>query len=105
MDKKEYQQVIEACRALATVDAIQRKLTKVHSSTDDPKLRALLAPAIQNLETTYRAAVSRKIASQKVTVNLSVPPFKALADYCASCIASIKPQWQILAEQHGWAPK
>jgi hypothetical protein len=105
MDKKDYQQTLDAMRALATIDAIHRKLVKLSIATEDDQLKALLAPAIENLANTYRAAVSRKIAGQKVTTNEGMSPYRGLSIYCTDCLASTKPQWQILAERHGWAPQ
>ena len=36
---------------------------------------------------------------------LKVEPFKSVVEYCQKCIGSTKPQWQIIAEHHGWGPK
>ena len=36
---------------------------------------------------------------------LSNYPFNAVAQYCVETIRSKKPQWQIIAERHGWGPK
>jgi hypothetical protein len=99
----EYSKVIEACTSLATIASIQNKLNKIFISTDDSTLHSFQKPVLDNLVQAQRTAASRKISGQKVQCNLSQPPFKALADYCKVCVLSKKPQWQIIAEQHGWS--
>ena len=31
-------------------------------------------------------------------------PYKSLHYYCARCVQEAKPQWQVIAEKHGWVP-
>ena len=105
MNKKEYQKIIQTMTELATLDAKQRKLNKILSITEDTQLKKFPIASITTLENAYVAAVSRKAGNDKThRVNTAVSPYKELYSYCESCLASIEPQWQILAKQHGWKP-
>jgi hypothetical protein len=101
----EYNKVIEACTSLATIASIQNKLNRIYISTEDNQLQSLLKPALVNLVTVQREAVSRKVSSHKSQCNLGNSPFKELAIYCKKTLASSKPQWQVLAERNGWVKK
>ena len=41
----------------------------------------------------------------RITDNGVAASYQPLVAYCQQCLAIIKPQWQIIAEQHGWGPK
>jgi hypothetical protein len=81
MKKTEYQQVIEACSSLATIDSMQRKLNKIHSTTEDSRLKALLGVAIAKLNAAYQAAVSQKSAGK-----IRNCQFRGFAIQGAACI-------------------
>ncbi len=101
---KEYRQVIEACTSIAPLTQVQNKLNKVFVATEDPSLKKLLAPVLAKLNEAFRN--SSGAASRKIKPNLLVEPYKSLHYYCAYCVQQAKPQWQIIAEKHGWvAPK
>lgn len=101
-DKKEYQAVLTALLDQSTVTALINKLNKVVVATEDMTLRKGLWQVLQVLN---QAATLQTKKSSVGAVRLDDPRYKPLADYCQISINSIKPQWQVIAEQHGWGPK
>lgn len=100
----EYLQVIEACTSISSLTQYQNKLNKILFATEDPLLNKLLAPVVGNLNDAFKKVTSSAVASKKTQLNVNVEPYKPLLYYCARCMKA-KPQWQIIAEQHGWGPK
>jgi len=96
-DKKDYVETVEALTTLATMTSIRNKLNKVRARTEDQRLATLLDTAIRLLDT----------SSLRVpyTLKLTRPQYGDLHAYCKTVIESVKPQWQILAERHGWIPE
>lgn len=101
-DKKEYETVLAALLSHATLPNIINKLTKVWVSTENEKFKKALGTIITHLKDAARNQTKK---SQVVSINISLQPYAPLAEYCHKCIASAKPQWQIIAEQNGWGPK
>lgn len=93
-DKKDYIDTVESLTALATFISIRGKLNKVRARTEDQKLVSGLDAVIRVFD-----ASRVRIAT---TPDLTRPEFKALFQYCKETIESGKPQWQVLAERHGW---
>lgn len=105
-DGKEYQKAIEVCTTLSAWSTKQGKFTVLALATEDDVFRDLLETAKNGA---YRAHV--RLASMKPpqhTGKAIAPPgepvFANLVAYCEKQLASQKPQWQNLAERHGWAP-
>ena len=103
-DKKQYQEVLLTLKGIATIDATHRKLTRIETTTDDPKLKALLKPCLSLLEKAFVVAQIRRVHGQKSRLDLCASPYSPLAKYCDDCMSSEAPAWQIVAEQHGWKP-
>ena len=101
-DKKEYQAVVTALMGHSTLSSLINKLTKIFVVTEDPNLKKGLDQIISHFK---EAALIPKMKSQSGSVNINDPKYKPLVDYCQKCIKSFKPQWQIIAEQHGWGQK
>ena len=89
-----------------TLASIVNKLNRVLITTEDIDLNNLIQPVITRVEKALRDLPHGK-QSMKTSLRqqLKVEPFKSVAEYCQQCIGSTKPQWQIIAEQHGWGPK
>ena len=99
-DKKDYQTVQISLLGKFTVTSLINKLTKVRVTTEDKHLRHELTTI---LETLNRVARSSLNPSTIISIDPSDHRYKHVLAYCEQCIASIKPQWQILAEQNQWA--
>ncbi len=101
-DKKDYQAVLNALLDHSTLAALINKLNKVWVATEDSSLKKALGSVIGPLKL---ASLNQTKKSQVLSLNIKDPSYQPLFEYCQQCLASIKPQWQIIAEQHGWGPK
>lgn len=98
---KDYQNVLTILRGRFTVNSIYNKLTKVSVSTEDRTLRNEVEDVLKILG---RAAKGSVNLSSVVPIDLSDGRYGRIVGYCDKCLASSKPQWQILAERNGWIP-
>lgn len=100
-DKKDYQAVLQALLTASTTHkALVDKLNKVSTTTEDVKLKQALEHLVTELREETRNLSPR--ASKSFTPNIREPEVGSLVEYSKRCLASLKPQWQIIAEQHGW---
>ena len=100
-DKKDYEDTLRAMLDHSTTNTLINKLNKVFVATEDTDLRKLLAPVIR----TFKEAATLQTKQVAGAVSVNDPRYRPLVDYCRQCINSVKPQWQIIAERHGWGPK
>jgi hypothetical protein len=100
--KKTYQSIIEACTGINTAAQLHSKLNKVLVSSEDPKLKKLLFPAVKLLTEAHQHLQAGKKGSVKFSIHIDQEPYKALLLYCSECIKNSKPEWQLIAESHGW---
>jgi hypothetical protein len=105
-DKKDYQSVLGALVDYGTLASIINKLNRVLIATEDTDLKKLIEPVITRADKVLRdLPISKKSVRASLRQQLKVEPYKSVTEYCQTCIGSTKPQWQIIAEQHGWGPK
>jgi len=97
-DKKCYQATIDALMTQGTYAGIINKLNKVYVDTEDADLKKALLAIICNLKEVA------SIKNKTISLSFNGPPYKQIIDYCENCIQSMKPEWQIIAEKHGWKP-
>ncbi len=88
-DDREYRLAIDALRRPGTERARINRLSRIASRTEDKKLEFLVAAAIEAIARGYGDLPGR---------------IDRITEYCLEAIGTMKPQWQILAEQNGWAP-
>jgi hypothetical protein len=100
---KVYKQVIETCTSITTTSNFINKLNKVHVATEDQQLKNYLAQVLWHLSDSYRYLTPAEATRPRLLGTYS-EPFRSLLHYCNQCAANAKPQWQIVAEQHGWQP-
>ena len=89
-DDHEYRRAIEALRRPGSERERINRLSRIASRTEDKKLEFLAAAAIEALARGY-ADVPERI--------------DRITEYCLGAIGATKPQWQLIAEQNGWAPQ
>ena len=89
-DAREYRLAIEALRRPGSERTRINRLNRIASRTEDKKLEFLAAAAVEALARGYGDVPER--------------PHR-ITEYCVAAIGATKPQWQILAEQHGWVPR
>ena len=100
-----YEETIVVLKDLRTVASHITNLGKIMNKSEDQQLKTLLGTVITSLQ---RAHVSPKVKGKSTPgnlYNLADLGIKNLIKYCESAIGSKKPEWQILAERNGWAPK
>jgi len=105
-DKKDYESVLGTLVDYGTLASIINKFNRVHITTEDADLRKLIEPVIAGIDKVLRdLPISKKSVRASLRQQLKVEPYKSVVEYCQKCIGSKKPQWQIIAERHGWGPK
>lgn len=95
-------------------NAMQNKWLKIEMTTEDPQLkyfanalRRLYSHLLPKSSITYRNAIifeGVEIWGNRQTYPLLNQKLTQLREYLEPIIASEKPQWQIIAMQHGWTP-
>jgi hypothetical protein len=101
-NKKDYQTVLTILASHATITSYINKFAKTWATTEDSKLKNYLGTLISHLK---QAARGQTKPNQVLSLRLTEEPYKSIAVYCNACLQSEKPQWQIIAEQHGWGPR
>jgi hypothetical protein len=105
-DKKDSQFVLAALVDYGTLASIINKFNRVLITTEDADLKKLIEPVVARVDKVLRDLPHGKQSVRaSLRQQLTVEPFKSVAEYCQKCIGSTKPQWQIIAEHHGWHPK
>ncbi|MGJ7558720.1 hypothetical protein ACSFBI_32535 [Variovorax sp. RB3P1] len=100
-----YEEVITELKELRTIAAHITALGKVMNNTEDQNLKTLMGNVITSLQ---QAHANPKVKGKTTPGNLYNAQdvgIKALIAYCEKFRAAKKPEWQVLAERHGWAPK
>ena len=89
-----------------TLASIINKLNRVLIATEDTDLKTLIEPVVVRVDKVLRdLPISKKSVGASLRQQHKVEPFKSIVEYCQKCIGSTKPQWQLIAERHGWGPK
>ncbi|WMD23282.1 hypothetical protein RAS12_13200 [Achromobacter seleniivolatilans] len=103
MTKTSYSKTLEALMVSAQVRARANKFIAIYTTTEDLDLRIQLDSAIKLLSSNeYTQGVAPTSAGDRL--NLDHPQWKPLRSFCEDAIASQKPEWQVIAERHGWQP-
>lgn len=97
-----YRNVITSLTVPKTLSAHMVSLGKIADATEDPTLKKLLVALIRAIGYDH---VGTKHKSTPVTlVANTATDLRATIRYCEQALATEKPEWQILAEHHGWTP-
>jgi hypothetical protein len=75
------------------------------NKTEDQQLKTLLGSVITSLQ---RAHANPNVKGKSTPGNLynaTEPAIQQVIKYCENLIGNQKPEWQVLAERHGWGPK
>ena len=100
-----YEETIAALKDIRTVSSHITNLGKVMNKTEDQQLKTLLGNVVSSLQ---RAHANPKVKGKSTPGNLYNATdigIKQVIQYCESLIGAKKPEWQMLAERHGWGPK
>ncbi|HEY8939439.1 MAG TPA: hypothetical protein VIM59_04590 [Cellvibrio sp.] len=100
-----YEKTISELKEIRTIASHLTNLGKVMNKTEDEKLKTLVGNVITSLQ---RAHANPKVKGKSTPgslYNANDISIKRLIQYCEDYITIKKPEWQVLAERHGWAPK
>ena len=100
-----YEETIAALKDLRTAASHITGLGKVMNKAEDQKLKTLLLNVITSLQASHASPNVRGKSTPGNLYNAKIAVIKNLIEYCESVIVSKKPEWQVLAERHGWAAK
>lgn len=97
-----YDKVITSLRQVKKSSKHLSDITRIVNETEDDDLINLLTPVLTALSeyTTNAPAVEKNTPRNFI----SGKPFDAVFKYCQPYIEARKPEWQVLAERHGWTP-
>lgn len=97
-----YEKVVQAIKETNTLSWHIKNLGKLKLKTEDDILISQIEKAIKGLQFLYSHCEHK---SEPGSIDkLKRPEIKDLFDYCNNKIGFKKPEWQILAERHGWLP-
>ena len=113
-DKKDYINVLKALHFNGSFPTILTKIGAASIGSDDTVLKELA----ENLATDIRTIIGplpvpgnvrTSLLARSASKDFPLPQYAIehlakLKIYCEACIASIEPQWMILARRAGWAP-
>ncbi|KVP61936.1 hypothetical protein WJ91_03915 [Burkholderia ubonensis] len=94
---------------MRTMTAHITNLGKIQTKTEDEQLATLLGAVVNMLRQVHGNAVASKQKVKGLTTpgslyDLANAEIKQLIHYCSALIPPKKPEWQVLAERHGWTP-
>ena len=100
-----YEETISALKDLKSIAAHITSLGKIMNKTEDPQLQKLLVEVIMELQRTHIRPDFKYKSTPLNLINGKSNVIRELIDYCMNFITAKKPEWQVLAERHGWVPK
>lgn len=98
-----YQETINSLKKTQTTAQHITGLGKILTSTEDPQLKQLVHTVYSLMQ---RAHLSAKTGKSTPGHYYGSPDnaIRELIAYCESYIQAGKPEWQVMAEKHGWTP-
>lgn len=100
-----YEEVIAALKDMRPVASHIKNLGKLMNKTEDQTLKTALGRVITTLQQSH---ANPKVIGKSTPGNLYNTKdlkIKDLISYCEKLIGMKIPEWQVLAERNGWAPK
>lgn len=79
-------------------------LMKIYYSTEDDILKEYIHNFCKGLAVADRYAKSKLPMKAQDAISDNIPNKITLANYCEQMVSTEKPEWQVLAERHGWTP-
>jgi len=77
-------------------------LGKIRVASEDAQLNSALDVLIRDLQ--FAHAKSKNKSTPVAIASGTSPDVQSIIAYCKRAIGTRKPEWQILAERHGWTP-
>ncbi len=99
-----YKKVLESTKEAKTIASHITALGKIRAKTEDDVLLGKIDKAIGSMQSAHAMAKNGK--STPACLDKSTDQaVRYLIEYCATMTSSNKPEWQVVAERNGWAPK
>lgn len=99
-----YQKVLVELDKNSSIKAQYNNLVKILYSTEDRQLKFFINSWLNVLDNAEHYRV-RNLPNHVIGyLNENSHVKQNLIDYCNDIIRTSKPEWQILAEKHGWKP-
>jgi hypothetical protein len=95
-----YESTVNSLREFKTSASHITALGKIRNASEDSTLNQALDILIRELQR-FHASSKNKSTPASFASGTST---KNILAYCEQAIGSKKPEWQILAERHGWTP-
>jgi len=109
MAGKDYTNVIVVVRSIDRSSTKINRLVKISSICEDERLKELTEQLITAYGYYIKPGASRRVREGSIVpvnnqewINYIKPIIEATLSYCNNMIATMKPQWQIIAERNGW---
>ncbi|MBY8130832.1 hypothetical protein HPK20_15490 [Vibrio fluvialis] len=98
-----YEKFLRSVSEVKTLSAHLTALGKIKLASEDEKFKAAIDSIIPYLQ---RKHAKSKAKSTPVSLDkTNIQEINALISACQKVVGTKKPEWQILAERHGWEPK
>jgi hypothetical protein len=85
-----------------TLSSHMTALGKIRADSEDDALNGVIDNLIRELQ--YAHANSKNKSTPTSLAAGTSSEVQAIIGYCKKAIGTKKPEWQILAERHGWNP-
>ena len=99
-----YKKVLESTKEAKTIATHITALGKIRAKTEDNILLGKIDKAIGSLQDAH-AKVKKGKSTPTCLDNATDQAVKNLIEHCKKAVSSDKPEWQVIAECNGWAPK
>jgi len=100
-----YEETINTMKEMKTVASHITSLGKIMNKTEDAQLKQLLGNVITRLQCSHANPKVKGKSTPGNLYNNKDLHIESLIKYCESIIPTRRPEWQVLAERNGWAPK
>ena len=97
-----YEKSMKTLRSSKTLSSFLNSFVEIQFESQDENHKKLLSKAIDFLR---RAIAHPKSPKISVILDLNVPIYKSINEYCEKAVLSNKPDWQVSAEMNGWIKK
>jgi ABC-type glutathione transport system ATPase component len=97
-----HQKTLKSLTEVKTLSSHITSLGKIKNASEDERLNGAIDNLIRDLQFTH---ANGKHKSTPVALSSGTSPeVQGIINYCKQVVGSKKPEWQILAERHGWTP-
>jgi len=97
-----YGETIRTVTEVKTLGAHLTSLGKIMASSEDAQLAQLIANVVFSLQFQFQHSTAKSTPTSLMFH--PVPATVELVNFCKYQNRLKKPEWQILAESHGWTP-